>query len=170
MCRIEDYDGLEMDELHRDFVKLELEMWHQHYLPNGGLVGKNVLDLGAGCGETVQFFLNHGAAKVLPVEADPACIEMLWRNFKTNEKVQLFTGRPFRIDFIKMDIEGAEKNMIVETHFLPYLQNLGLVGRVPYPVYLVRLGDRKLLSKSLGWLHLRRIAAAHLIRMMIKAV
>ena len=89
-------------------------MWHLYYLPHKPLAGKTVLDLGAGCGETAKFFLNHGASRVVCIEPDSKCLEYLRQNFGKDPRVVIVSDS---IDHIKIDIEGAEEGMIFEAHF-----------------------------------------------------
>ena|SRR2546425_7152558 len=110
MCSIEDFKQLELDEEHRVTVEQELEGWHEWYLP----VKSTVLDIGAGCGETAFFYLNHGAKKVICVEANPKAVELLKRNFGGDNRVVIVEAH---VDSIKIDIEGSERDMILETHF-----------------------------------------------------
>lgn len=95
-------------------LERELSMWHLYYLPRKPLVGKTVLDLGAGCGETAKFFLNHGASRVVCVEPESKCLEYLQKNFGKDPRVLIVSEF---IDHIKIDIEGAEEGMIFEAHF-----------------------------------------------------
>jgi predicted RNA methylase len=110
MCSIEDFKRLDLDDEHRLIVEQELEGWHDWYLP----VEDTVLDLGAGCGETAFFYLNHGAKKVICIEANPKAVELLRRNFGDDSRVIIVEAH---IGSIKMDIEGSERNMVIETHF-----------------------------------------------------
>jgi len=110
MCELKDFDRLELDNDHRVTLEGELELWHRAYLP----VGKTVLDLGAGCGETAQFYLNHGAEKVISIESDSNCYDMLRSNFANDHRVIPILAH---IDSIKCDIEGGERDLVIETHF-----------------------------------------------------
>ena len=110
MCTIEDFSRIELDDEHRLAVHLELEGWHKWYLP----VENTVLDIGAGCGETAFFYLNHGAKKVICIESSPKAVELLKKNFGQDSRVIIVDAH---VDSIKIDIEGSERNMIVETHF-----------------------------------------------------
>ncbi len=110
MCELKDFKRLELDNNHRLTLEQELELWHRAYLP----VGKTVLDLGAGCGETAQFYLNHGAEKVISIEADSSCYDKLCANFINDNRVIPILAH---LDSIKCDIEGGERDMVIETHF-----------------------------------------------------
>jgi len=110
MCSIQDFERLELDEQHRLTVEQELEGWHSWYLP----VEDTVLDVGAGCGETAFFYLNHGAKKVICVESNPKVVGLLRKNFGGDGRVIIVEAH---VDSIKIDIEGSERNMIFETHF-----------------------------------------------------
>ncbi len=123
MCDLDDFSGLILCENHRNTLTAELEMWHRNYLP----AGRSVLDLGAGCGETVMFYLNHGAENVLAVEGNSECFRNLAKNFGGDGRVSL---HHIMIDHLKVDIEGGEKGMIIETHF-PFRLKQRAALRVP---------------------------------------
>ena len=110
MCKIEDYNLMSLGS-YRNIVENDLKIWHDHYLP---IPEGTILDIGAGAGETAKFFLEHGATKVICVEMDKEAIKLLHENFDGNNRVIIV---PERIDKIKIDIEGSERDMIVETHF-----------------------------------------------------
>ena len=110
MCELKDFAKLDLDPNHRLILEGELELWHRAYLP----IGKTVLDLGAGCGETAQFYLNHGADKVISVESDIDCYDKLRANFANDTRVLPILAH---IDSIKCDIEGGERDMVIESHF-----------------------------------------------------
>jgi SAM-dependent methyltransferase len=114
VCSISDFKGLLLDDYHRYVLERELSMWHLYYLPDKLLTGKTVLDIGAGCGETAQFYLNHGASKVVCIEPNKKLLEYLRKNFGEDPRVVIV---PDFIDHVKMDIEGAEEGMIFEAHF-----------------------------------------------------
>lgn len=98
--------------LHRGVLK-ELELWHRLYLQSEIKDG-NVIDGGAGCGETAKFYLEHGARSVLSIESNPECYKNLKHNFRGDSRVVPVL---FRVDHMKWDIEGGEKNALFMTHF-----------------------------------------------------
>ena|SRR3972149_8422349 len=165
MCTIQDYDKLKLTPLHRKFVETELDLWHKYYIPPEGVEGKTILDLGAGCGETALFYLLHGAKKVICVESDKDCISLLAKNYMTNpilgnHNIQIIQSH---IDFIKIDIEGSEKDMVIESHFMPYLKHLkGFTGTVT----LWRFAKYEKTTKLMLFIHRLRINIAHKIRVM----
>ncbi len=112
MCRLSDFDGLKLDDAHRYTLERELDDWHRNYLP----VGKIVLDIGAGNGETAQFYLSHGAEHVICIEPNA---DLLYQNFGSDPRITIV---PLRVDSIKSDCEGGERNMVIETHFPFYLK------------------------------------------------
>ena len=109
MCQISDYEVLDLDTEHWNYVKNELELWHRFYLP----VGETVLDLGAGCGETAYFYLQHGAKKVIAVEAEHRKIEKLQKNFGNDPRVTIIEAH---VDSFKIDVDGDELGSTIETH------------------------------------------------------
>jgi precorrin-6B methylase 2 len=84
------------------------------------LEGKTVLDIGAGCGETIYFYLLNGAKKVIANEIDPASVAFIEKNALLNGwNVEIINGAfdiatlsTYSYDFMKMDIEGGEKCLI----------------------------------------------------------
>jgi predicted nicotinamide N-methyase len=92
-----------------------------YYLPPGGVQGKRVLSVGAGCGEDAKFFFDNGALLVYAVEPNPECVPYLLTNaanhiglkpiFKMFKPEMLNLG----FDLLKVDIEGYEVEL------LPYL-------------------------------------------------
>ena len=169
MCKPEDYQKLDLLSYHhRRYVdpndkNYELDLWHRDYLPKD-ITGKWVLDGGAGCGETAFFFLAHGAAGVVCFEPDPRALECLRKNFGSDPRVVII---PHPIDFAKLDIEGSEKDMIIETHFIPWLKRIGTFHGT---VTLWRLAKMEHLSPLMLWVHKKRIATAHLLRSIVDAV
>ena len=89
--------------------------WNNDYMPPGGLAGKRVLDVGAGCGESAKWFLDQGARQVLCVESNMEARFHLERNARLNRGVSVLIGSfsPgehlwYKVDLVKMDIEGYE--------------------------------------------------------------
>lgn len=94
----------------------EYSSWKKWYLPVD-IKGLTILDIGAGEGESARFFLDHGAKKVICIECD----DFAFKNLELNSK-----GKPIKcyhkffelsdlnhkFDFIKMDIEGGEKDLL----------------------------------------------------------
>lgn len=136
---------------HREWLRTELSMWHKHY-PHG----KTVLDLGAGYGETAQFFLNHGAERVICIESDPRAVEGLRANFGGRVGVEIVQAH---VDAVKVDIEGSEWGLVVETHGafprLTRLQNFGSrvgLNRLDKSSIPHNLADWKMVGKeTLVW-------------------
>lgn len=176
MCQPKDFAHLKIvngSDIHstqwKTYLEEEFDDWHRGYLPkNGRLDGKVVYDFGAGCGETAQLFLNHGARKVVCIECDPLAIEYLKINFSKDPRIQI---NPDEVGWIKMDIERAEKNTRFEFHdgapgfeiFRKWdrTSNTGLYG-----LKISRL-NTMIQEKSVGvLLHSARIRIAHRIKLM----
>lgn len=109
------FEKLWLTDLQRFYLSKEWGEWERLYLPDEGVRGKTVLDVGAGGGETALFFLKHGASRVVCIEPNPRYCDMLrlnarsqgWRVEVIERKVRhedLMEG----FDFLKMDAEGAE--------------------------------------------------------------
>jgi SAM-dependent methyltransferase len=97
----------------------ERQLWEREYIPPSGVDGKIVLDVGAGAGETAKFFLDRGADEVIAVEPNPEAVPLLRRNSE-NRPITVI-DKPFDPsmlqlphDFLKMDIEGYEMELITE--------------------------------------------------------
>jgi hypothetical protein len=108
-------DGWFFNQTYAVVYLVEHKRWLQQYLPPCGLKGKTVLDVGAGCGETAKFFLDHGASQVVCIEPDNEPYQYLLRNSELHEGVvpvkKLFEESDLYSiphDFLKMDIEGYE--------------------------------------------------------------
>ena len=162
MCEIADFKHLRLDESHKAILEGELETWHRCYLP----IGKVVLDIGAGNGETAQFYLNHGAEKVICVEPDA---KLLRENFGEDPRVVII---PLAVDSIKSDCEGAEKNMVIETHFPVYLDKVSTYPLLPYVnIWKLKTFDKTFDSmRKLQRLRYWRIQAATFVRHIIDVV
>lgn len=95
-------------------------VWRRYYLPPFPLEGKTVLDIGAGCGETIYFYLLNGAKKVIANEIDPESVAFIEKNALLNDwNVEIINGAfdiamlsTYSHDFMKMDIEGGEKCLV----------------------------------------------------------
>lgn len=111
MCTFADYSRLRLDEYSRITLDAELGLWHKFYLPIPQ--GRMVIDLGAECGCTANFYLLHGASAVVAVEEDASRFEMLKQNFAGDTRVIPIHGS---IGHVKMDIEGAEKGSVLAVH------------------------------------------------------
>lgn len=109
MCELTDFDSLSMMESYRKITAKELPDWHRIYLPVKG----NVVDMGAGCGETAFFFLQHGAEHVIAFEDNLDCLKHLYANFGKDSRVTII---PMRIGYWKSDIDGSENGSVFETH------------------------------------------------------
>jgi len=130
LCKIEDFEDLDLLPYHRTILERELGFWHASYLP----IRSDVLDLGAGCGETCQFYLNHGAKKVICVEADSEAVLRLKSNFAGDPRVVIIQSM---IGHIKCDIEGGEEGMILETHFPMRMRKLTVPWRTSIALWRI---------------------------------
>ncbi len=149
MCTKEDYKDFHFTGHRHEMLTHELEAWHKEYLPikHGG----TVLDVGAGEGETMVFYLLHGAKRVICVEADPDKAKVLQKNANIAEKkfkakVDLIESW---LDNIKIDIDGGEENMVIEKHFAGYWKEVGKSKGFPAAAKVYKLKKRKWLDNLL---------------------
>ncbi len=110
---------LRMDPPFFDTMFNEWISWRTHYLPKNGIKDFNILDVGAGCGETALFFLLHGAGHITCVEPEAGRVRILRENATRNHWPLTIIDRPFSlemltpdIDFLKMDCEGCESALL----------------------------------------------------------
>jgi hypothetical protein len=126
----------------------EIPDWEQYYLPIN-IKNLTILDVGAGEGESAHFFLEHGAKQVICVELNSFCFPNLIQNSKNHNIVpilkpysnKLLTSLHF--DFIKMDIEGYEAQIlkthlptpaVIEVHGLPLIEKFKRKGYIQQPI------------------------------------
>jgi hypothetical protein len=86
-----------------EYEKYEAEIWEKFYPQAKG----TVLDVGSHC-DSPFWFLRHGASSVVAIDKE---------NFAKELEHPQIRFVQAEIDAIKIDIEGAERNMIIETHF-----------------------------------------------------
>jgi len=123
MCSLKDYEQINICQEHMQGVTQELENWHRFLIPH---MGKTQLDIGAGCGETAHLYLLHGAIKVICIEGNKNCLINLKKNFEHDPRVTIIEHF---VENIKIDIDGGEKNMMVETHFPYRMRRLQALNR-----------------------------------------
>lgn len=153
-------------------MEAELSDWHKIYIPSPRsrleygreLVGLTVLDVGAGCGETAQFYLLHGATHVVCIETDPAALHHLRQNFGLDSRVTII---PRFVNLAKIDIEGSEEWLTVETHFPTQFRKFRNPHAPDVNTYRVERRRLRLTQRIRtvgGLLHRIRIGIAHTIR------
>ena len=150
--------GLELSpEVRRD-ATIDWHDYERFYVPEGGLKMARVLDAGAGEGETAKFFMEQGAASVVCIEPDPEKVGRLKVNTaKYGSRVEIHERKfsyahlfIFGTDFAKIDVEGAEAELLelaelrfplaVEIHSADLLRRFQ--AKFPYLRYdRVRLGS-----------------------------
>jgi hypothetical protein len=121
-------DGLRLSpEVFRNSV-IDWADWEIDYVPSGGLAGKTVLDIGCGEGESMAFFFEKGAAKVIGIECDwkkvSLCRENIarqgWNATVIHESFDGYSRWEFIHDFLKIDVEGAESILLEDRSFPPH--------------------------------------------------
>ena len=150
-------------KLNGDIVPLEGEDYDRHWKWTS-FTGKTVLDLGADYGSTAFFFLKQGACRVIAVEGSKTRTAKLKTYYGGSDKVvcvEKFIGSArdieeligkYKVDIVKVDIQGAERYLmqvspklllsvnewLIETHSDEIRKNLErfFVG-LGFRVYLV---------------------------------
>ena len=103
-----------------DFYAEYAKEWERDYIPDSGLRGKTVLDVGAGCGETAVFFFRNGAEKVISIEPDEYAYDALvvnaamqnWNLIPIQDNFHAEYIEKFQPDFCKIDCEGGERELL----------------------------------------------------------
>ncbi|MGC9069467.1 MAG: FkbM family methyltransferase [Thermoprotei archaeon] len=97
----------------------EWKIWQIYYVPPFPLLGRTVLDVGAGCGETALFFFLYGARKVIAIEPNVKAVSCLKENAERNRWNVKIIPEPFKLkhleiqhDFMKMDCESCEQLLL----------------------------------------------------------
>ena len=112
--------GMDMSPDVRRDATIDWNDYQRFYVPKGGLKGLQVLDVGAGEGETAKFFIEQGASLVVCVEKDLEKVKRLRINAEHfGWPVRIIPG-PFYYtqvylyggDFVKVDVEGAESELL----------------------------------------------------------
>lgn len=158
MCQLKDFEKLKMDAEHRDILRAELDDWHKKY-PHGD----TFLDVGAGNGETALFAFNHGSQHVIAIDPEA---DLLIENFPDaivvpkNARMVII---PWAINAAKIDGEGCERNLVLETHFPFRIKFLGNSAIVTPWTNLWKIGPETGM-KTLSAIRILRIQIAHLVK------
>jgi hypothetical protein len=113
-------DRLVMSRDRAGMMLYEWGTWMRCYAPpTVDFRGKTILDVGAGEGETVEFYRLKGAKSFICVEPDPERARRLRENSARNGWEAEVLEEPFSVkildrpfDFMKMDCEGCERALI----------------------------------------------------------
>jgi hypothetical protein len=104
----------------------EFADWGKDYKLPFPLTDKTVLDVGAGCGETILYFASKGCRNFIAVEPNKECVELLQKNAANNSlNVRIYHDvfRPSHLkekfDFMKCDCEGGEAILLEQEIFKP---------------------------------------------------
>lgn len=149
MCLPSDFDKYHFSSNRKNMIAIELGDWHKHYLPIKS--GGTVLDVGAGEGETMIFYLLHGAKRIICIEADKKKSRYLAYNAKIAEKE--FDAHIIAVsawlDNIKIDIDGGEEGMVLEKHFAGYWREIGRSKGLPAATKIYKLTKRTRVDRIL---------------------
>jgi hypothetical protein len=93
----------------------EFADWDRHYKPAFSLKGKTVIDVGAGCGETILYYALKGCRNFVAIEPNAECAALIKSNAESNGlKVKVYNDLfqknhlAEQFDFMKCDCEGGE--------------------------------------------------------------
>lgn len=137
------------EERINNYRSFHQEIWHEAEYEKhdvGLMPGDIVVDCGASIGIFARYALSRGASKVVSVEADANVYEYLVKNTEgqnvmaLNEKVGgeftiesiMSAGGLERIDFLKIDIEGWEFDLLSKASD----DTLAKVGKISMEVHL----------------------------------
>ena len=138
-----------------DFYAEYAKEWERDYIPDGGLRGKTVLDVGAGCGETALLFLRAKASKVICIEPDEFAYDALVVNAAMNnwnvvmaiqDNFHAEYIEKFKPDFCKIDCEGGERELLKLDRLPPMV--LEIHGRKLYEAFKRRFPDMEIRKRD----------------------
>ena len=99
----------------------EYTKYPRDYKFPSSLKNKSILDIGAGCGETIFYFALKGCKNFVAVEPNTRCANLLRKNAERNSLNVRVYNDVFRkshlkenFDFIKCDCEGGESILLEE--------------------------------------------------------
>jgi hypothetical protein len=137
--------------------------WPKYYLPphSKDVHNMTVLDLGAGWGETDAFYFDHGAKKIIAVEANKSFADRIRMNASLNDWPIEVIDRPFdismlsrhEIDLCKFDIELGEKEFLkldrIPFHLVGEVHTSSMLGNMlkKFPDFFIR---KTLYSEEFG--------------------
>jgi tRNA G37 N-methylase Trm5 len=105
----------------------EWSLWNRFYIPRAGIVGKTILEVGAGCGESAAVLFEKGAKKVVCVEPNDEDVRYPSENIKENGWNAEIIPTKFNLsilngafDLVLMDCEGCEAELLC-LDILPYI-------------------------------------------------
>ena len=97
----------------------EFTKWTRDYKFPSSLKNRTILDIGAGCGETIFYFAIKGCRNFIAVEPNTQCADLLRKNAENNSLNVKVYNDIFRkshlnenFDFIKCDCEGGESILL----------------------------------------------------------
>jgi 2-polyprenyl-3-methyl-5-hydroxy-6-metoxy-1,4-benzoquinol methylase len=108
-----------MLEEYANIIITEFINWRRDYKFPSSLTNKTILDIGAGCGETIFYFALQGCRNFIAVEPNTQAADLLRMNGENNSLNIKVYNDIFRtshlnelFDFIKCDCEGGESILL----------------------------------------------------------
>ena len=97
----------------------EWSLWNDYYIPPSGIVGKTILEVGAGCGESAALLFEKGAKRAVCVERSSEEVAYLRENVKANGWNVEIVPTAFNLslltdefNLVRMDCEGCEAELL----------------------------------------------------------
>lgn len=103
----------------------EWGIWNRYCTPKSGVLGKTILEVGSGCGETTALLFEKGAKKVVCVEPNDEEVKYLLANIEENKWNAEVIPTKFspsiisneKFDLVRMDCEGCESELLSLNQF-----------------------------------------------------
>lgn len=115
-----------LDPKYATIVVTEFADWDTHYCPPFSLKNRTVIDVGAGCGETIMYYALKGCRNFIAIEPNPCYADLLMKNSERNCLTVKVHNDIFRkehleeqFDFMKCDCEGGESILLQQEKCKP---------------------------------------------------
>lgn len=151
---VPDYPALYFTPTRRRLIRSEYDLWRKHYLPKTTASRDiRILDAGAGEGETIFFFTRMGYKDFIAVDVDCLATKRLQKNLPYLQANIEIRTKPFsssdlaKVQFAKIDIEGAERELLTLKGRVPCEMVVEIHGRALLNAFKLRFRQHLILEK-----------------------